>query len=158
MGTLTADNEPVDFKEWFSSPRSRNTWHTWWTMTVTLPFLFGVLVVALRAGREDRAARRQQTSQGVVTAYDRSDHNQCSYNFSALGKPYTGRRSANTTEVTVGDHVLVYYDSQDPAMNALDDFSEMSHRDRSFCYILLFVIGAFPVIILYSKATHVGQG
>jgi hypothetical protein len=127
-------------------------------MTVTFPFVFGVLVVWSQATREAEAASRQQTSQGVVTAYDRSAHNQCSYTFSVLGRAYTGRRSADTTDVTVGNHVLVYYDSQDPTMNALEDFSEMSHRDGSFCYILIFVIGVFPVIILYAKAMHVRQG
>jgi hypothetical protein len=42
-----------------------------------------------------------------------------------------------TTDVTVGDRVLVYFDSQDPTMNALEDFSAMSHRDESFVSILV---------------------
>jgi hypothetical protein len=126
-------------------------------MTATIPFVFGVLIVGSEAAREAKAAGRQQTSQGVVTAYDPSDHNQCSYTFSVLGRPYTGSRSADTTDVTVGNRVFVYYDSQNPTMNALEDFSEMSHRDRSFCFILIFAIGIFPVIILYAKAMHVGQ-
>jgi len=69
------------------------------------------------------------------------------------GTQYSGKRSAATTDVTVGDRVLVYYDSQEPTMNALEDFSEMSHRERNFVYILLTVIGAFVAVILYSKAT-----
>jgi hypothetical protein len=125
---------------------------------VTLPFVFGILIVASQAVREARAASRQQTSQGVVTAYDRSDHNQCSYIFSARGTHYTGRRGADTTDVRVGDHVLVYYDSQDPTMNALEDFSQMSRRDQGFCYILLFVIGVVAAFVLYSRATRTGQG
>jgi hypothetical protein len=59
--------------------------------------------------------------------------------------------------VTVGSRVLVFYDQQDPSMNALEDFGEMSRRDRGFCYILLFVIGVFPAIILYSKALRAGK-
>jgi hypothetical protein len=75
--------------------------------------------------------------------------------FSVLGRPYTGRRSAATTDVTIGDRVLVYYDSHDPAMNALEDFYEMSRRDRSFCYILLVVIGVFVAVVLYARAARV---
>jgi hypothetical protein len=33
----------------------------------------------------------------------------------------------------------VYYDSQNPVMNALEDFSEKSRNDRKFAYTLLFV-------------------
>jgi hypothetical protein len=123
-------------------------------MAITFPLVFGVLTVAPQAAREAKAANRQQTSQGVVTAYDRSDHNQCSYTFSVLGRHYTGRRGADTTDVTVGDPVLVYYDSQDPSMNALEGFSTMSHRDRGFCSILLFVIGVFAAVVLSSKAVR----
>jgi Protein of unknown function (DUF3592) len=127
-------------------------------MLVTLPFVFGVLIVAPQAVREAKAASRQQTSQGVVTAYNRSDHNRCSYTFLAFGRQYAGRRGADTTDVSVGDHVLVFYDSEDPTMNAIEDFSQMSRRDSGFCYYLLFVIGGVAAFVLYSKATRTGQG
>jgi hypothetical protein len=145
----------VDFFRWFLTHRRKNDWTSWRSLFITFPAVLGLLFVAPQAAREQAAATRQQTSQGVVTAYDRSDHNQCSYVFSVLGRPYTGRRSAATTDVTVGDHVLVYYDSHDPAMNALEDFYEMSGRDRSFCYMLLFVIGVFVAVVLYARAAHV---
>jgi len=145
----------VSFSDWYRAHRRKNDWTSWRSLFITFPFVIGVLLVAPQAAREQAAATRQQTSQGVVTAYDRSDHNQCSYDFSVLGRPYSGRRSANTTDVIVGDHVLVYYDSQNPTMNALEDFSEMSRRDRGFCYILLFVIGVFVAVVLYARATRV---
>lgn len=126
-------------------------------MLVTLPFVLGVLIVASEAVREAKAARSQQQTQGIITAYDRSDHNQCSYDFEVSGKRYSGRRSAATIDVTVGSHVPVFYDSQEPSVNSLEDFAEMSRRDRDFCYILLFVIGVFPAIILYSKAVRASQ-
>jgi hypothetical protein len=145
----------VDFSRWYLAHRHKNDWTSWRSLFITFPFVLGVLFVAPQAAKEHAAATRQQTSQGVVTAYDRSNHNQCSYDFSVLGRPYSGRRSADTTDVTVGDHVLVYYDSQDPTMNALEDFSEMSRRDRGFCYMLLFLIGVFAAVVLYARAAHV---
>jgi hypothetical protein len=48
----------------------------------------------------------------------------------------------------------VYYDSQNPAMNALEDFSEKSRKDRNVAYMLLFVVAALVAFILYAKATY----
>ncbi len=102
--------------------------------------------------RENAASKRQQVSQGVITAYEPSNHNECRYLFSVGGRQYSGMRPAGTTSVFVGERVTVYYDSQDPTVNAIEDFSEMSRRDRNFVYIVLFVIGAVVAVILYSKA------
>ena len=111
-----------------------------------------------QAVREYSAAKRQQTSLGTVTGYDRSNHNQCSYRFTANGRQYNGMRSAATTSITVGDRVSVYYDSHDPTMNSLEDFSEMSHNDRGFVEMLLIVIAAFAAVIFYSKTTSNRKG
>lgn len=62
--------------------------------------------------------------------------------------------SAPTTDVAIGDRVLVYFDSQDPTMNALEDFTSMSQRDKGFVSILIVVIAAFVGFILISKATQ----
>ncbi len=145
----------MEFSRWYLAHRRHNDWTSWRSLFITFPFVLGVLLVAPRAAREQAAATSQQTSQGVVTAYDRSDHNQCSYDFSVLGRRYSGRSSADTTDVTVGDHVLVYYDSQDPTMNALEDFSQMSRRDRGFCYFLLIVTGVFVAVVLCARASRV---
>jgi hypothetical protein len=44
----------------------------------------------------------------------------------------------------------VYYDSQNPAMNALEDFSERSSKDGNFAYMLVFVVAALVAFILYA--------
>lgn len=144
----------MGLSDWYLAHRRKNDWTSWRSLFITFPFVIGLLLVAPDAAKEHAAATRQQTSQGVVTAYDRSDHNQCSYGFDILGKRYSGRRSADTTDINVGDHVLVYYDSQNPTMNALENFSEMSRRDSGFCYILLFLIGVFVAVVLYARATR----
>jgi hypothetical protein len=48
----------------------------------------------------------------------------------------------------------VYYDSQNLAMNVLEDFSENSRKDRNFAYMLLFVVAALVAFILYAKAVN----
>jgi hypothetical protein len=42
----------------------------------------------------------------------------------------------------------VYYDFQNSAMNALEDFSERSRKDRNFAYMLLFAAAPLMAYIL----------
>jgi hypothetical protein len=48
----------------------------------------------------------------------------------------------------------VYFGSQNPAMNALEDFSEKSRKDRYFASMLLFVVPALAAFILFAMATY----
>ena len=144
----------MSFFQWILAPRSKNDWRSWRSLLITFPFVIGLFLAVPQAIRENAAATRQQTTLGTVTGCEPSNHNQCSYAFTANGRQYTGKRPAATTDITVGDRVLVYYDSQDPTMNALEDFSEMSHRDMGFAEMLLFAICAFAAVIFFLKATH----
>jgi hypothetical protein len=51
----------------------------------------------------------------------------------------------------VGDRVQVYFDSNNPATNSLEDFYSRSRRDRALVPIFVFGIFVVPAIILYSK-------
>ncbi len=144
----------VGFLGWFFERRDKMDWTSWRSLIITFPAIVGVFFVAPQAIRENSAARRQQTSQGLVTSYEPSQHNQCRYTFPVQGKRYSGMASAPTTDVAIGDRVLVYFDSQDPTMNALEDFTSMSQRDKGFVSILIVVIAAFVGFILISKATQ----
>jgi hypothetical protein len=53
--------------------------------------------------------------------------------------------------VTFGQKVVVYYDSQSPGMNALEDFSGRSRKDERFVYILLVVLAATGTFILWNE-------
>jgi hypothetical protein len=47
--------------------------------------------------------------------------------------------------------VEVYYDSQNPRMNALEEFSGKSRKDERFVYILLLVLAAAGTFILSNE-------
>ena len=145
----------MDSRRGFFAPRSGSNWTSWRSLFKTIPLLLGVLFFAYQASRENDAATRQQTSFGILTDCQRSGRggNRCSYTFSADGEQYIGSSSV-ATDGKFGDTVEVYYDSQNPTMNALEDFSERSHKARNFVYILLLVTGAFWAFILYSIATN----
>ncbi|RRA48440.1 hypothetical protein [Acidipila sp. EB88] len=121
-------------------------------MLLAFPFVFGVLAVAPEAAREAGAAKSQQQTQGTITPYDQSGHTQCSYAFEISEKSYNGKHSAGTPGVVVDVHVPVFYDSQDPSVNALEDSSVASRKDWSFSSYLFFVVGIFPGVIVSSKA------
>jgi hypothetical protein len=48
----------------------------------------------------------------------------------------------------------VYYDSQGPARNALENLSEKNRKDRNLAYMLLFVVAALVAFILYAIPTY----
>lgn len=123
-------------------------------MTITIPFMFGIMLTLPKARQEARAASRQQIIQGTVASYEKSDHNRCSYTFTVLGKSYSGRYSSPKVDIAVGEQVLVYYDGENPAFNALEDFSRQTGQDQGFAVVCLCGIGIFAGVVLYAKAQH----
>jgi beta-lactamase regulating signal transducer with metallopeptidase domain len=47
--------------------------------------------------------------------------------------------------------VEVYYDSQNPRINGLEDFSAKSRKDERFVYILLLILAATGTFILWNE-------
>ena len=47
---------------------------------------------------------------------------------------------------------MVYYDYQNPGVNALEDFTEQSRNSRRFAYILLLVLAAVVALIIWDGA------
>ena len=135
-------------------PRSKINWKSWHSLWYAVPLLFGVFVFASRARVENDAAIMQQTSYGTITDCERCGRSGycCNYVFPVDGEQYTGS-SRSDTYLLFGHTAVVYYDSQDPTMSALEDFSRQSRRDRNFVYILLLMIVALVAFVLYSKAT-----
>lgn len=52
-------------------------------------------------------ASRQQTTQGLITTHEPSNHNQYSYVFTVNGKNFTGWESPRSEELDVGKRVVV---------------------------------------------------
>src|SRR5690349_16414004 len=140
----------VDSFGWFLAPRKKMYWKSWRSLVIVFPFMIGVLLTLPQPIKENRTTTRQQRISGTVTSYDRSNHNLCGYTFQTGGKLYAGTSSAPRTDTEVGDRVLVYLDSQDPSVNALEDFAAMSKRDSGFVGMLLgsmAIVAAFIAIV-----------
>ena len=102
---------------------------------------------------ENDTAKRQQTSLGTTDQCERRGkgrENWCHYSF-AVGDDWYRGVSQTYPEVTFGQTVEVYYDSQNPRMNALEDFSGKSRKDEHFVYILLLVLAVAGAVILWNE-------
>jgi hypothetical protein len=141
----------VNFVRWFFSPRSKDDWKSWNALFIAAPFALGLIFVLTTSTRDHAVAMRQGSTIGVVTAYEPSNHNQCSYTFELEGKQYQGKSSSPTTTATIGQQVQVYFDRNDPATSSLEDFESASRRQKGILPFL--VIGIIGVIgfVLYSK-------
>jgi hypothetical protein len=145
------DKVSVNFVRWIFSPRSHDDWKSWNALIIAAPLAFGLVIVLFDSHRDHLIAARQQSTIGVVTAYEPSNHNQCSYTFEFQGKQYRGESSSPTATTSIGQQVQVYFDRSDPATNSLTDFESESRNNEGFSRFL--IIGIFGVIafILYSK-------
>jgi hypothetical protein len=121
--------------------------------------IVGLIVFVPRAAREKEAAANQQTSSGVITNCNHSGKgNSCHYIFPTDSGWYKGAAANANADAKYGDTTLVYYDSKDPRINSLQDFSEMSHRDKDVEYILLASLCAITAFFVYSLATAASSG
>lgn len=142
----------VNFVRWFFSPRSKDDWKSWNALFIAAPFAVGLVFVSSNLVRYHAIAGRQQSTTGVVTAYEPSNHNQCSYTFEIRTRQYTGKWSSPTQTASVGQEVRVYFDSSDPATNSLEDFESASQRQRGILSFLIFGICAVVGLIVYAKS------
>jgi hypothetical protein len=128
-------------------------WHrpSWWNLLVTLPWALGAAFLIQESITQSHIAERQQTTSGIVTAHEPSNHNRYGYGFEVDGRAYTGWQSPKDEELAIGKQVVVFYDPQNPSTNALTDFHELSASSLGPVPTMLFGIGAVAVFILYRR-------
>jgi len=127
---------------------------SWW------PFLSFVMLCIVffgyRAASDHDSATRQRTSSGTTTQCEirgRGNENYCHYTFPVGDQQYIGVNRAEP-EVVANQMVTVYYDSRDPSVSALEDFSEHSRKDLRFVYALLAVLVLTVAFVLWNRAPY----
>lgn len=107
-----------------------------------LPWGIGLVLCVYEWCADRVIATREQTTQGVITAHEPSNHNRYGYVFSVNGKQFTGWESPTRDELEVGKQVVVYYDPLDPEKNALTEFRDLGMSRAGPVPTLLIGIGA----------------
>lgn len=118
--------------------------------------LFWIVFFGYRAVVESDSASRQETSFGTIGQCEergRGHENYCDYTFSIGDEQYTAVRKA-ARGLEIGQSVTVYYDGQDPQINALEDFSEQSRRDLNVVYIAGLALVIVAAFALWDRAPH----
>ena len=116
-----------------------------------LPWTIGVILLIYQWNMDRDMATRQQTTQGVITAHEPSNHNRYGYVFTVNGKSFTGWESPGKDGLEIGRRVLVYYDPVDPNKNALTEFGDKGLNNLSPVPMMLFGIGAVTWYIMAQR-------
>jgi hypothetical protein len=147
----------VNFFNSVSGPRSRNddkSRRPLWPLVSFLPFC--IVFFGYRAAVENDSASRQQTSFGTIVQCEergRGHENYCHYTFPVGDEQYAGVSKAEQG-ARFGQTAMVYYDSQDPRVSALEDFSEQSRKSMRFVDFLLLALAATVAFILWDRAPY----
>jgi hypothetical protein len=105
---------------------------------------------------ENDSASRQQTSFGTILQCEhrgRGNDNYCHYTFPVGDEQYEGVSKAGEG-LGFGRIATVYYDSQDPGVNALENFSEQSRANVHFVYFFLVTLAGIVGFILWNRAPY----
>jgi hypothetical protein len=97
---------------------------SWWNILAYLPFASGIIFFIHGWKVATDIAKREQTTQGMIIAHERANHNRYGCVFTVNGKTFNGWAIPLNEELEIGKQVFVYYDPQDPDENALTDFRE----------------------------------
>jgi Protein of unknown function (DUF3592) len=133
--------------------RIDSTWEspTWWNLFVVVPWLLMLAFLTYSAISHHIVAKRQQTSQAIITAHEKSNHDQYRFAFSVDGQKYDGLGRTDKEELEIGEKVVVYYDPHNPSKNALKSFETLSLEDFGPIPTLLLGIGAITWMIKAAR-------
>jgi hypothetical protein len=126
----------------------------WKAVPAFLFLLFFVYQHAVKAaGEKDTASRQETTFADVLDCKAGGKTGKyCHYVFlDSDERSYVGG-DLTSSGAEMGQTVNVYYDSQDPSVNALENFSAKSRDDENWAYIFLLLAAGVLASGFYSKA------
>ena len=128
------------------------TQKSWWPFLSLV--LLGIVFFGYSAAVHHDSMTVQQTSLGTIIQCEirgRGHDNYCQYTFSVGDQQYMGVSKAES-DVGFGQTVTVFFDSRDPSVSALEEFSEQTREDLRFVYILLVVLVVSIAFVLWDRA------
>jgi Protein of unknown function (DUF3592) len=127
---------------------------SWWNVLIALPWALGAIFFIYHWNVDRAIATRQRTTEGVITAHDRANHDRHEYVFTVDGETFSGWGVPQKEELELGKRVVVYYDPQDPKKNSLTDFEDLGEREFGSVALPLLGIGILVGYIGRQRRRH----
>lgn len=121
---------------------------SWWVLIFTIPLLIGIAASIFSARQNAEIASRQVKTRGVIL--DCQPANQCRFTFTYVGRSFEGAGSPETGTATVGHQVAVFFDSNHPQTNSLEDFARTSRRQIVMGPVCLIAILGLVGAAIYA--------
>jgi hypothetical protein len=147
----------MTFREFFYNRSVKGRWSSWWAMYMTFPLILGLAFGIWNSVRDSCIASRQLITTGIVTAYTPDSHDECFYSFSVQGKSFEGQDFAPHHPLAPHEVVTVFYDSTDPKVSGLEDYSTRGNWEGGLTPVFVFGILIISTIILVNKIRNASR-
>jgi hypothetical protein len=124
---------------------------SWWVLVLTVPLFIGMAASISSARENAETASRERMTGGIVTAYEPANYNLCRFTFAFLGRTFEGASRPPSKTPTVGQHVTVFFDTNHPQTNSLEDFASASRRQMEMVPFCLIAICAVIGTVVFAR-------
>jgi hypothetical protein len=124
---------------------------SWWILILTIPLFIGMAASISSARQNAGIASRQMKTEGVILDCQPQKH--CRFTFPYLGRSFEGAGTPATGSATVGHRVTVFFDTDYPQTNSLEDFARTSRRQMVTVPLCLLAILAVVGAAIYAGRT-----
>ncbi len=120
---------------------------SWWVLVLTIPLLIAMVASISSARQNAGIARREMKSEGVIADCQPSP---CRFTFAFRGRSFAGAGTPATGSGAVGNQVTVFFDTNHPQTNSLEDFERTSRRQMIMVPLCLIAICVLVGVVVYA--------
>jgi amino acid transporter len=121
---------------------------SYWVLVLTIPLFIGMAASISSAHQNAAIASREVETEGVIV--DCQPHNLCRFTFAFLGRSFEGAGTPATGAAMVGHQVAVFFDTNHPQTNSLEDFARTSRRQMVMVPFCLIAVCAVVGVVVYA--------
>ena len=121
---------------------------SWWLLILTLPLAIGIVASVFSANQNAGIASHETATDGVIL--DCQPSNLCRFSFASFGHSFEGAGTAGAGTATVGHKVTVFFDTNHPQTNSLEDFATTSRRQLVMVPCCLLLISLVVGTAIYA--------
>ena len=120
-------------------------------LLITLPWGICILAAVFGWSADHTIAKRERTTNGVITAHQASRSDRYQYTFSVNGEKLGGSSGADDRH-NAGEEVTVFYDPIDPNKSDLRDYKDLALRNFALVPFALTGIAGIAWYIWCARA------